>query len=113
MLMSSKSLKSKFDNWKKENDQYGKQAFPRFIMLNFLRGLENVSDEFVFKGGNLLWHYIQTPRATVDLDLSTITLKSHQSVQNCFNKSFEFHNEIKFSIKNIQVLTLGKILVPK
>lgn len=97
--MSSQSLKSIFDSWKKENDQHGKQAFPRFVMLNFLRGLESVSDEFIFKGGNLLWHYIKTPRATIDLDLSTITLKSHQSVKDCFNKSFEYHDQIKFSIK--------------
>jgi len=99
MSVSNNSLKAKFDKWKKDNDQYGKQAFPRYMMLTFLSGLDSTSDEFIFKGGNLLWHYIKTPRATVDLDLSTVTLASHKAVQNCFEKSFAIHEGIIFSIK--------------
>lgn len=65
--MTKTKLKSEFDKWKKENNQHGRQAFSRFIMLTFLEGLQTVSDDFVFKGGNLLWHYIDTPRETVYL----------------------------------------------
>jgi len=77
----SDDLWKKFQKWKKEQDQHGKQAFARYMMLYFLDGLENTSDEFVFKGGNLLWHYIKTPRETTDLDLSTITIRSHEEVK--------------------------------
>ena len=100
--MSESSLLSQFDKWKKEHYQHGRMAFSRFIMLTFLDGLEKVSDDFIFKGGNLLWHYIQTPRATVDLDLSTITLKSHLEIKTHIEQSFAFHKEIQFSIKEFK-----------
>ena len=96
--MDETSLLSQFEKWKKEHDQHGRMAFSRFIMLTFLDGLEKVSDDFIFKGGNLLWHYIQTPRATVDLDLSTITLKSHLEIKQCLEQSFAIHKEIQFSL---------------
>lgn len=106
--MSNDSLNSKFEKWKKSNNQYGKQAFSRYMMLTFLEGLKSVSDEFIFKGGNLLWHYIKTPRATIDLDLSTVTLVSHKEVKKCFEQSFKVHNEIKFSIKKYISIDSGE-----
>jgi hypothetical protein len=98
------SLKSEFDKWKTENKQHGRQAFSRFIMLKFLDGLQDTSEDFVFKGGNLLWHYIKTPRETIDLDLSTINLKSHLEVKKFIEKSFEIHNEIEFALKEFKEL---------
>jgi hypothetical protein len=47
------------------------------VILRFTENLNQVSDEIVFKGGNLLWVYIGTPRATVDLDLATLKTNSH------------------------------------
>jgi hypothetical protein len=90
---------TKFQRWKKEQNQFGKQAFAKFMMLNFLDGLVNISDEFVFKGGNLLWHYIKTPRETTDLDLSTLTLASHYEVQEQLKKSFLQHIGVNFYLK--------------
>lgn len=95
----SDDLWKRFQKWKKEQGQHGKQAFARYMMLSFLDGLENTSDEFVFKGGNLLWHYIKTPRETTDLDLSTVTLRSHKEVKEQIEKSFEKHDEVSFIIK--------------
>lgn len=100
--MSKKKLKSDFDSWKKENDQHGRQAFSRYIMLRFLDGLQAQSDDFIFKGGNLLWHYIKTPRETIDLDLSTQTLKSHLEIKSEIEKSFTLHDEIKFKVKEFK-----------
>ena len=97
--MITKSVNSEFDNWKKINNLYGRQAFSRFIMLKFLDGLQQTSNDFVFKGGNLLWHYIKTPRETIDLDLSTINLKSHNEVKEMIFKSFNKHLNVKFNIK--------------
>jgi hypothetical protein len=96
----SDELWTNFQKWKKEQDQFGKQAFARFMMLNFLDGLERISDEFVFKGGNLLWHYIKTPRETTDLDLSTITIQSHDEVRACIESSFELHEGVEFTVKD-------------
>lgn len=81
-----------------ENNQFGRQAFSRFIMLTFLDGLQEVSGDFIFKGGNLLWHYVKTPRETIDLDLATLSLNSHQEVRKCIESSFKFHEEIDFKI---------------
>jgi len=100
--MSKIKLKSEFDKWKEENEQHGRHAFSRFIMLKFLDELQEISDEFVFKGGNLLWHYIKTPRETVDLDLATINLKSHLEVKYIIEKSFNNHSEIEFRIKEFK-----------
>ncbi|MBT7609939.1 MAG: nucleotidyl transferase AbiEii/AbiGii toxin family protein [Bacteriovoracaceae bacterium] len=98
------TLNRKFDKWKVQNNQHGRQAFSRFVMLKFLDGLQDTSNDFVFKGGNLLWHYIKTPRETIDLDLSTINLNSHIEVKGLIEKSFEKHDEINFSIKEFKEL---------
>jgi hypothetical protein len=71
-------------------------------MLRFLDELQATSDDFVFKGGNLLWHYIKTPRETVDLGLSTQTLKSHIEIKRVVEKSFSAHDKIEFKIKDFK-----------
>lgn len=96
------TINSEFDKWKAQNDQHGRKAFSRFIMLKFLDGLQDTSKDFVFKGGNLLWHYIKTPRETTDLDLATINLKSHFEVKTLIEKSFKKHDDIKFSFKEFK-----------
>ena len=98
------TLNRKFDKWKTENNQHGRQAFSRYMMLTFLDGLQDTSKDFVFKGGNLLWHYIKTPRETVDLDLATISLRSHIEIKELIEKSFNLHNEINFFIKKFKEL---------
>ena len=72
------------------------------MMLNFLDGIQGISDEFVFKGGNLLWHYIDTPRETIDLDLVTVTINSHLEVKRLIEASFKYFEEINFSIKEFK-----------
>ncbi|NDG27665.1 MAG: hypothetical protein EB120_10900, partial [Proteobacteria bacterium] len=49
-------------SWLSQNQLHGPHAFLRFIMLAFVQRLNEVTNEFVFKGGNLLWLYIRTPR---------------------------------------------------
>lgn len=60
--MNNSSFKTKFSNWGKKNGIHGKHAFPKYVILRFLEALQTISDDFIFKGGNLLWHYIETPR---------------------------------------------------
>jgi hypothetical protein len=105
------NLKQEFDKWKKVNKQHGRQAFSRFIMLKFLDAIQEDSDEFIFKGGNLLWHYIATPRETIDLDLATVTISSHEDVKLKFNKILNYYSEITFELKHFQeihkIVTVG------
>ena len=93
------NFKTRFDKWARANDQHGNLAFQRFVMLNFLEALENISNDFVFKGGNLLWHYINTPRQTIDLDLATETIKSHLEVKNILESVTNYYEDISFKIK--------------
>lgn len=71
-------------------------------MLLYLEGVLQVNTDFVFKGGNLLWHYIQTPRETVDLDLATLTLNSHLEVKKVLEKVSNHYDEITFRIKRFK-----------
>ncbi|MDH4467509.1 MAG: nucleotidyl transferase AbiEii/AbiGii toxin family protein [Bacteriovoracaceae bacterium] len=98
--MDEKTFKQKFISWASKNEQHGAVAFQKFVMLTFLEAMGNISSDFIFKGGNLLWHYIKTPRQTIDLDFSTLHLKSHKEVRESLNKALNYFPNIKFSIKD-------------
>jgi len=66
------NFKKNYVKWKIETGEHGPRAMTRFVIMQFVEGLQSVApDRYIFKGGNLLWHYIKTPRSTVDLDLAT------------------------------------------
>jgi hypothetical protein len=88
-----------YNSWAVNNKQHGRHAFQRFVMLTFLEAIEEISSDFVFKGENLLWHYIKTPRQTVDLDLSTLTINSHSEVSAILEKTFNFYEDITYRLK--------------
>jgi hypothetical protein len=55
-----------------ETGEHGPRAMTRFVIIQFIEGLQSVApDRYIFKGGNLLWHYIKTTRSTVDVDFAT------------------------------------------
>ena len=100
MPKEPKSFHARARAWTTKNKLHGTSAFSRFVMMAFVERLNQTSDEFIFKGGNLLWLYIKTPRATVDVDFVTRTLADHDSVR----KSLEVaclvsDSTITFSIK--------------
>lgn len=68
------------DHQEQSNNLHGPHAFLRFVMLVFVERLNQTSDEFIFKGGNLLWVCIKTPRATLDVDFVTRSLSDNVSV---------------------------------
>lgn len=72
----------------------------RYAILNFLEALRKVSDDFVLKGGNLLWIYTKTPRETVDLDFSTLNLNSHLEVKAVIEKACYALEDICFEIES-------------
>jgi predicted nucleotidyltransferase component of viral defense system len=66
------NFKKTFAKWKLMNNEHGPRAMTRFVIMQFVEGLQSVApDRYIFKGGNLLWHYIKTPRSTVDVDFAT------------------------------------------
>ena len=104
MWVSNQSFMGLFRAWATTNELHGGKAFERFVMLNFLEAIDNLSNDFVFKGGNLLWHYIKTPRQTHDLDFSTLTIKSHHEVKTIIEKALNAMEDIVFSIKSFKVI---------
>jgi hypothetical protein len=58
----------------------------------------------VFKGGNLLWYYIQTPRATIDLDFATRSPSNHASVQRVLHEACKRDEEVEFEVLEFREL---------
>ena len=99
-----KSILAEARGWALKNKLFGNQAFLRYVMLRFVENLSQVSNDFVFKGGNLLWVYISTPRATIDLDLATITENSHDRVREIIESACMLDREITYSIHSFREL---------
>lgn len=84
--------------WAVKNKLNGPQAFLRYVMFHFVEKLSETSDDFVFKGGNLLWVYIATPRATIDLDFVTLKSKSDETVRSILEEACARSEDIKFKL---------------
>ena len=97
-MAEQKTILAKAKAWATKKNLFGAQAFMRFVILCFTENLNQVSDDFVFKGGNLLWVYIGTPRATIDLDLTTLETDSHAKVRQFLEMACELNSEIGFSL---------------
>lgn len=74
-------------SWATKRKLFGPQAFLKFVILNFVECLNEVTNEFIFKGGNLLWIYIQTPRQTIDLDLATRSIDGVEKIRSLLEKA--------------------------
>ncbi len=63
------SLQKDFNTWKLKHDVHGPMALTKYVMYIFVDQIfSKYPNKYIFKGGNLLWYYIKTPRPTVDLD---------------------------------------------
>ena len=103
------SLLVQSKKWAIKNKLVGPQAFLRFIMFHFVEILSDVSGDFVFKGGNLLWVYIATPRATIDLDFVTLKSKSDETVRATLEATCGISDEISFKILQYEsIIQKGK-----
>jgi len=78
----------------------GPSGFIKYVILNYIEAVNKVTDDFIFKGGNLVWYYIKTPRATIDLDLCTISLNSSDEIKNILNKASSLIDGIVYSLEN-------------
>ena len=74
-------------SWASKRGLFGPQAYLRYVMFTFLDCLFEETDRFIFKGGNLLWIYIKTPRHTIDLDLVTFDLKNSGLIKGLVRKA--------------------------
>ncbi|MFW7382164.1 MAG: nucleotidyl transferase AbiEii/AbiGii toxin family protein [Oligoflexus sp.] len=106
MAKKKKTFLALARSWISRNQLYGPHAFLRFVMLAYVQRLNEITDEFVFKGGNLLWLYIKTPRSTVDIDFVTRSLANHQEVRNKLEEVCQKSDgNIQFSIKSFEPVT--------
>jgi hypothetical protein len=97
-MAEKKTVLAKARAWATKKKLFGAQAFFRYVILSFIESLNYVSDDFVFKGGNLLWVYIGTPRATIDLDLVTLKSNSHEMVRDALTAACAVRGDIRFSL---------------
>jgi hypothetical protein len=101
-IAKKKSVLAEARSWAAKKKLFGAQAFLRYVILNFAENLNQVSDEFVFKGGNLLWVYIATPRATIDLDLATLSTHSHSRVRQLIEKACNRESDLKYTLHSFK-----------
>jgi hypothetical protein len=103
---TEKSFLARARSWATSQKIHGPQAFLKFVILNFVECLNESSDEFIFKGGNLLWVYIQTPRQTVDLDLATRNLNNSGKIQSLLKNACALGKTkgIQFNLSNYQII---------
>ncbi|MGB0454856.1 MAG: nucleotidyl transferase AbiEii/AbiGii toxin family protein, partial [Bacteriovoracaceae bacterium] len=103
-MTSSKKLsfEEKFLRWRKKEGLKGPEAIDRFAFFSFIEAIKEVSDDFVLKGGNLLWIYTKTPRETVDLDFSTLNLNSHLEVKEVIEKACHSLEDIEFKVEEFR-----------
>ena len=97
-MPKKKSVLSEARAWATRRKLFGTQAFLRYVMLRFAENLNQVSDDFVFKGGNLLWTYIDTPRSTTDLDLATLKTNSHHLVRETLEEACAYDQEVRYTL---------------
>jgi len=97
-MAKKRSVLADARSWATQRGLFGAQAFLRYVILRFTQNLNEASDEFVFKGGNLLWIYINTPRATTDLDLATLQATSHSKVRSLLERACKIDSEIEFKV---------------
>lgn len=85
----------------KQHGLKGPNGFLKFVILNYVEAINMVSDKLIFKGGNLIWVYINTPRGTIDLDFATIGIDSHEEVKKILNKASKKIDGITYNLENL------------
>lgn len=106
MTKKVKSFMGMARAWIAKNKLHGPHAFLRYVMFVFVEHLNRSSNEFIFKGGNLLWVYIKTPRSTIDLDFVTRNLANDDQVKQALEKVCHksLSGKVRFSIKSFEAI---------
>ncbi len=105
----SEKFHAKAKSWAAKNNLHGPSAFLRFVIFTFLECLLKESDQFILKGGNLLWIYIKTPRHTVDLDLVTTNLNTTSKLRKILEDANQHALGIQFKIKSIKEISKDNV----
>jgi hypothetical protein len=91
-------LRKEFEKWKRDNDQSGTLAWSRFAMFEFIKATNQVSSEYILKGGHLLWKRIQIPRGTTDLDYAVRQIGA--GVENDLQEACLANSKFEFIIES-------------
>ena len=92
------SVLSKAKSWATRKKLFGAQAFLRYVIFRFVENLNQISDLFIFKGGNLLWVYINTPKTTIDLDLSMVSFLTEEQLRSLLKSACDISEDIQFQV---------------
>ena len=98
---------SQSKKWALKNKLKGPNAFTRYVMFRYVENLNQVSNDFVLKGGNLLWAYIHTPRTTIDLDFVTLKSDSDKTVRTVLEEAGVKSPNITYTVKIFKSVSEG------
>lgn len=103
-MPKEKTFFARAKSWASKKGLFGAQAFFRYVVFTYLDCLSEETDEFICKGGNLLWLYIHTPRQTVDLDLVTLNANTTTKVKALLESACGRGKEkgVSFRLSSIQ-----------
>jgi hypothetical protein len=107
-LKNNKTYRNRIQKFRKKYKLKKRDAHLKFILFPFVECLNAVSKEFVFKGGNLVWYYIKTPRATVDVDVVTLSNITIKQVLDFITKACEVEPGFGFRIKRHRAVPITK-----
>ncbi len=105
-MVKDKSFIPRAKSWASRKGLFGPQAFFRYVAFTFVECLSDETEEFICKGGYLLWLYINTPRQTIDLDLVTLKTNATDKVRAALEKGCKRGKEKGVSFK---VLSLKEV----
>jgi hypothetical protein len=95
MTKQNKTFYQKAKSWAARHKLHGHSAFSRYVMMTFVDRLNQVSDEFIFKGSNLLWIYIKTPRSTPDIGKPYYQIKTNLNTIALYSASHPSTNSLE------------------
>ena len=97
-------LRREFEKWKKDNAQVGTGAWARYAMFEFIKATNEVSSEYILKGGHLLWKKIKIKRTTTDLDYAIRKLEI--DISEDLNRACSLNDKFEFVIESIKKRTI-------
>jgi hypothetical protein len=103
-LKNNKTYKHKILKFKEKYKLDSKTAHLKYFLLVFARHLNEVSKDYVFKGGNVIWYYINTPRRTVDLDAITLSLKTPEMVLKDFEAACRLNSALGYHVTKHRIV---------
>lgn len=103
-MKNNKTYRYKILKFKEKYKLDSKTAHLKYFLFVFAQYLNEISKDYIFKGGNIVWYYINTPRHTVDLDAITSNNKTPDIVLKDFEAACKINPALGFRIHKHRVV---------